>query len=84
MISSSTKSGRFQRGILWLVYKLLWLMLPRTVLTAARFAVAKMEPTPHAGGEKRGLVYVKLLQQFPRFPRRLLSLAVEIAVYREF
>lgn len=83
MLAANISPNRFQRVILWLVYQLLRLILPKVVIDGADFNVSKIEPTPHVGGEKHNLVYTKLLQQYPGVPRRLLSLAVELAVYRK-
>lgn len=66
--------------LLWLAYRLLRLALPKVVLDHAVFSVSKVEPTPHTGDQKHQLIYKKLLQQFPAMPKRVLSLAVEVAV----
>jgi len=69
-----------QRALLRVAYWLIRLVLPREVMIHACFNVAKIDPTPHTGGEKHHLVYAKLRQQFTTIQRRVLSLAVEAAV----
>ncbi len=72
--------GFIRRFLLWLAYQLIWLALPQVVVDGANFNVLKIDPTPHAGDQKHQLVYAKLLKQYPTIPKRVLSLAVNLAV----
>ncbi len=72
----------FRRLILWAAYQLIWLALPQVLIDGAILNTLKINPVPHTSDEKRQLVYVKLLKQYPNLPRRLLSLAVELAIYK--
>ena len=72
----------FRKAILWFAYQMIWLALPAVVVEGAEFAVLKIDPTPHTGDQKHQLVYAKLLKQYPTIPKRVLSLAVEAAIYK--
>ena len=72
-----------RRIIFWTVYQLIWLALPRVVVDGAYFYVQRVDPTPHSGDQKHQLAYAKLVKQYPTMPKKVLSLAVELAVYKQ-
>ena len=71
-----------RRIIFWLAYQLIWLALPQVVVDSAYFYIKRVEPTPHSGDQKHQLAYAKLVKQHTTIPKRVLSLAVELAVYK--
>lgn len=72
-----------RRIVFWIAYQLIWLALPQVVIDAAYFYIHRVDPTPHSGDQKHQLAYVKLVKQFTTIPKRVLSLAVELAVYKK-
>ena len=72
-----------KRGIFWVAYQLIWLALPQVVVDGAYFYVHRVDPTPHSGDQKHQLAYAKLVKQYPTMPKKVLSLAVELAVYKQ-
>ena len=72
-----------RRIILWFSYQLIWLALPQVVVDGAYFYVRRVDPTPHTGDQKHQLTYAKLVKQYTTIPKRILSLAVELAVYKK-
>ena len=71
-----------RRIIFWVAYQLIWLALPQVVVDGAYFYVNRVDPTPHSGDQKHQLAYAKLVKQYTTIPKRVLSLAVELAVYK--
>ena len=72
-----------RRIVFWISYQLIWLALPQVVIDSAYFYINRVDPTPHSGDQKHQLAYVKLVKQFTTIPKRVLSLAVELAVYKK-
>ena len=61
----------------------LWTLLPEDMLAEARLLIYKQEKTGLSGEYKRHQVYAALIKRFPKSSKRLISLAIEYALYMD-